>query len=325
MMKSLAPLLTLILVSFIGRSQPTPNYFEGTLVYKVSVQPKRENLKEKDVRKMIMKGDLYTVTTRDGNSLETTGFMDAYTIQKDKKIYFKFRKLDTLYYMDFSADTSQVISHSKTDSSFSISGYPCKVLTIQTGSGSRRYYYTSSLRSNPDLSKDMTIDHWNLYNQETNGGIFLWSRLEYGYTFETDSCIKVEQKKVDDHLFDLPILPVKKFVASELLFQAHFPGKPSAWLTYLQNNLDSKFAFKYVKIARNQQEASQKVIVEFAVAEDGSISNLHITNKGEFNAHLEEEAMRVIRDSPRWVPANFFGEKLTAIMQQPVIFIVRRE
>jgi TonB family protein len=134
----------------------------------------------------------------------------------------------------------------------------------------------------------------------------------------------VEEKKVDDHLFDLPALPRKIFTASQLYSPAHYPGNNGAWLKYLQTNLDGNLALKYVKISKDQAEASQQVIVEFVVSEDGSVNNLHVINKQEVNSHLAEEAMRVIRDSPRWAPAMFFGEKITTSVKQPVIFAVKR-
>jgi hypothetical protein len=34
--------------------------------------------------------------------------------------------------------------------------------------------------------------------------------------------------------------------------------------------------------------------------------------------------MRVIRESPRWMPAVFYGEKLPFVVRQPVIFKVDR-
>lgn len=274
---------------------------------------------------MVIKGDWYNRTTKDGNYRENTEFADVYTIRKDKKIYFKFRKLDTLYYMDFSAYTSRIISYSKKDSNFRINNYPCKVYTLTTTNSTTRYYYTSSLRENPEFSKDITVGQWNLYSQQTEGGISLWSHTDYSFAAETDSCIRVEEKKVDDHLFDLPVLPQKKFEPSEMFLRPHFSGKDAAWLKYLQNNLDSKLAAKYVKISKCQSEASVKVLVEFVVSEDGSLSNLHVVNKADVNPRLAEEAMRVIRDSPRWVPAMFFGEKITTSIQQPILFKVERE
>jgi len=324
-MRSFPLFLTLVLFSTIAYSQQDQKYFEGTIVYRVSVQPKFDNLSVQDAHKMVMKGDSYTSTTKDGNYRETTGLAESYIIRKDKRAYFKFRKLDTLYYMDFSSDTSKVISHTRTDSNFRINGYPCKVYTLLTTNVATRYYYTPSLRVNPALSQDNTIGKWNLYNLETDGGIYLWSHLDYNFAAETDSCIRVEEKKVDDHFFDLPALPQKKFEPSEMFSRAHFPGKDAAWLKYLQNNLDTKVAAKYVKIARNQSEASQQVIVEFIVSEDGNLSNLQVVNKAEVDRHLAEEAMRVIQNSPRWAPAQFYGEKITTSIRQPVVFTVQRE
>jgi TonB family protein len=130
------------------------------------------------------------------------------------------------------------------------------------------------------------------------------------------------QKNIDDHIFDLPNLPVKKYTQEGLRTSARFPGKEGAWLKYLQSNLDSKVGAKYLKFPKGQTEASQEVIVAFIVNEDGTVSNIQAVNKSEVHPKLAEEAIRVVRDSPRWVPATLYGEKVQGSIRQPIVFKV---
>lgn len=323
-MKPFIPLL--IIVFSAGRSSAQQQYFEGTLEYNSAVQSKISYLNEDDIRKILVVGKTQTITCKNGNFKACNEYEEEYTIAKDNRVYVKFPKLDTLYYVDFPPDTaaSDLKSVVKTDSIFKVDNYSCKGITITTTSFTQRFYYTELLRNDLAPGLRNTIGHYNVYVRETGGSMFLWRRSEYNVGTSTDSCIHVTQKTIDDHVFDLPALPQKKFNPSTLQSGPRFPGKEGAWLKYLQANLDSKLALKYVKIPKNEQEASIKVLVEFVVAKDGSISTIQIVNRKDVPSKLADEAVRVIQESPRWVPAQYYGQKITGAVRQPVVFALTR-
>jgi TonB family protein len=298
-------------------------YFEGELAYRVSVTSRIENLTDKEAHKLLAMGDMLTIVIKDGNYRQTTDYSTTYIIKKDKKEYFKFRTIDTLYYLDYSSDTSHVTAVLRSDSVFKVGNYPCKAITIRTGNLSRRYYYSNSLFLNPEFDKENTIGHYNEYSRETNGAVYLFTSADLPFAYEKDSCVRVEQKNIDDRLFDLPALPLKKIDFSKLMVQAHFPGKAGAWLKYLEGNLNGSIAGKYIKLPKGQSTASLQVMVQFDVAEDGSVSDIQVLNKKEVHPKLAEEAIRVIRESPRWVPTNVFGEKISGSIKQPIVFQVK--
>src|ERR1700730_4355768 len=115
---------------------------------------------------------------------------------------------------------------------------------------------------------------------------------------------------IDSHVFDLPNLPQKNILMTSLFNPARFPGKEKAWNIYLKNNLNESVAAKYVKLSKGHDTASERVIVSFVVSEDGNISNIGVLNKDQVNSKLAGEAIRVIRESPRWIPATIYGEKV---------------
>lgn len=319
-MKFIVLLLTFIYPGI--RCFAQQKYFEGNLIYRVSVKSKIDYLSDKNAHKIVAVGDMLTVAIKNGNYRQTSEYADVFTIRKDKKAYIKFRKIDTLYYLDYSSDTSRVTDVVKTDSVLKVDNYLCKAITIKTSNSTKRFYYSDSFRNNPAYDQDNTIDHYNLYSRETGGAIYLLTHSEYSFAVQTDSCIRIEQKNIDDHVFDLPALPLKDFSTSLLHSFARFPGKEGSWLKYLESNLNSKLSVKYVKLPKGQSEASQTVLVEFIVAEDGTISNLQVLNKNEVHPRLAEEAVRVIKESPRWVPANFYGEKIPSSCRQAIVFKV---
>ncbi len=103
-----------------------------------------------------------------------------------------------------------------------------------------------------------------------------------------------------------------------------FPGKEGAWQKYLQANLNSQLGIKYIKLAKDQQSASVTVNVEFVVAKDGSISDIQVLNKKEVHPKLAGEAVRVVHDSPGWLPAQAYGQPITGSVRQSITFSVER-
>ena len=317
-------ILFLIAASCAVSAFSQQKYFEGSIVYHVSVQSKVDNLNEDDFRKVMAEGEVMTVICKNGNFRRTSKYGDEITHFRDKKTYIKFPRLDTLYYLDFPPDTAAGVTVLKTDSIFKVNNFDCKAITLRTPTSSSRYYYTASLLNDPSLAKDYTLGNYNVYARETGGSVYLWLRTEYSIGTTTDSCVSITEKAIDDHTFDLPALPLKKIDFASMQSGPRFPGKEGAWQKYLQANLNSQLGIKYIKLAKDQQSASVTVNVEFVVAKDGSISDIQVLNKKEVHPKLAGEAVRVVQDSPRWLPAQAYGQPINGSVRQSITFSVER-
>jgi len=89
-----------------------------------------------------------------------------------------------------------------------------------------------------------------------------------------------------------------------------FPGGAEGWRRFLQKNLKPKESDQYYKIT---------VIVKFVVNEDGTISNLEIAQSG--GQEFDNEVMRVMKKSPKWIAGSNGGRKVKVYHAQPVVFI----
>jgi protein TonB len=98
--------------------------------------------------------------------------------------------------------------------------------------------------------------------------------------------------------------------------ESEFPGGVSAWLRYLNKN------FRYPDDALNN-EVQGTVVVQFVVDKEGAVSDVQAVS-GPTAGGLREEAMRVIRQSGRWIPAIQNGRKVKSYKQQPIIFELRQ-
>jgi hypothetical protein len=297
-----------------------PPYFQGKLIYLVSVKSKLDELSDKDAHKVLTIGNALTVTMKGGNYKLSTEYADTYIIKSDRKEYIKFRKIDTVFYLDFDSDTADVTGIIKNNAIVNIGGRPCKGITIETSKLARQYFYSTQLYSDPEDDRHNLIGQADVYARETGGALRLWIQTEYPYATETDSCVGIEQQPINDRVFRLPDLPISALFSAPRIIFPRYPGGDEAWRGFLDSTMNSKLTERYVKVNKGENEAWQTVLVEFVVAEDGSLSNFHVTNEDEVNPKLAEEAVRIMRLSRKWLPATFYGEKLKWTYQQGIEF-----
>ena len=93
--------------------------------------------------------------------------------------------------------------------------------------------------------------------------------------------------------------------------QPMFPGGMEEMMKFLQQNV------KYPKEAQNQGKQG-RVIVQFVVNKDGSISNDTIVRS--VDPLLDAEALRVVRSMPNWTPGKQKGEAVRVRFTLPVTF-----
>lgn len=105
--------------------------------------------------------------------------------------------------------------------------------------------------------------------------------------------------------------------------EASFTGGEDAWRRYLVNNLNIEKVARRIHIPKGEKEFRQTIIVKFVVNKKGEISDVAAEN-GDANKFCIEEAVRVIKYSPNWVPAEQNGRTVNAYRRQPITFLFER-
>ena len=90
-----------------------------------------------------------------------------------------------------------------------------------------------------------------------------------------------------------------------------FPGGSAGWKKYLMKNME------YPDKAQKLQKQGQ-VVLQFIVDKEGKILDPEIIQSVEFS--LDQEALRIIKQSPAWVPAFQNGKKVKSYKKQPITF-----
>ena len=97
-----------------------------------------------------------------------------------------------------------------------------------------------------------------------------------------------------------------------------FPGGEEALAKYLDQNLNHKLPQE-----RGGPEGKYTVVLSFLVEEDGTVSNVQArTNPGYGTA---EEAIRVIKNGPNWIPSERDGKKGNYLKRMSIEFMVSKK
>lgn len=95
---------------------------------------------------------------------------------------------------------------------------------------------------------------------------------------------------------------------------ATFPGGEAALYKFLSDNI------VFPQLAADNG-VKGRVMVEFVVGLDGSISNAKVLRK--LDPLCDEEALRVIRSMPKWNPARQNGKAVRSYFTMPIVFELR--
>ena len=103
----------------------------------------------------------------------------------------------------------------------------------------------------------------------------------------------------------------KKWVYDPVEEMPSFPGGMGALMQYLSENI------KYPKEAE-QKGIQGRVICSFVVEKNGSITDVKVRRR--VDPSLDDEAVRVIKGMPKWIPGKHYGKPCRVRFQLPVTF-----
>ena len=93
--------------------------------------------------------------------------------------------------------------------------------------------------------------------------------------------------------------------------ESEYPGGLAGWTSYLIKHLH------YPERAVNA-EIKGDVEISFLIDENGSVSEMDVNRSVEFS--LDEESLRIIKESNTWIPASIDGRLVKSYKIQPIRF-----
>lgn len=97
--------------------------------------------------------------------------------------------------------------------------------------------------------------------------------------------------------------------------EAAFPGGNEGWRNFLVKNLNAD-----VPGNNGSPAGLYAVIAKFIVRKDGTIDDIKLENSVGYG--MDEEVIRVISKSGKWIPAQQNGRNVNAYRRQPITFAV---
>lgn len=129
---------------------------------------------------------------------------------------------------------------------------------------------------------------------------------------ETGQILQVAQRVADEPVAPKPEVEKKVFDVVEQ--QPSFPGGPAAMMAYLRSHI-------VYPAAAQDNNIQGKVIVQFVVEPDGSISGVRVVKPVDPN--LDREAARVVSSMPKWIPGKQNGQAVRVRFTLPVAFTLQ--
>jgi hypothetical protein len=179
----------------------------------------------------------------------------------------------------------------------------------------------------PNLNQDAVF---TFYNPADTGILNIKSPIgenaaELSFVFSKKDLVEGENEikiAVKDNQNDLAITDLKLYLRAPLnsdnvivQIPAEFPGGQKGWVNFLEENMDHEVP------VRNGAPAGQYlVIVSFVIDKEGNITELKAENDPGFGT--KEEALKIMKRSPRWIPASQNGKNVIYRHRQMVGFLV---
>lgn len=179
----------------------------------------------------------------------------------------------------------------------------------------------------PNLDQDPVF---TFYNPADTGVLNIKSPIgenaaELSFVFtnkdllEGDNEIKIVVSNKDNQN-DLAITDLKLYLRAPLnsdnvivQIPAEFPGGQKGWVNFLEKNMDSD-----VPVRNGAPVGKYSVIVSFVIDKDGNLTELKAENDPGFGT--KEEALKIMKRSPRWIPASQNGANVIYRHRQAIVF-----
>jgi len=96
---------------------------------------------------------------------------------------------------------------------------------------------------------------------------------------------------------------------------ATFPGGRPSWIKYVEKNLNPS-----VGVDNGAKKGTYNVKIKFTVTKDGTLKDFVPITK--YKHGFEEEVIRILKLSPKWIPAKKNGVSVNSTVEQLQVFMI---
>lgn len=104
---------------------------------------------------------------------------------------------------------------------------------------------------------------------------------------------------------------------------AQFEGGVPGWNRFVRENLDIRDLISSIDSTTYVDYGlKQTAIMEFTVCEDGIVCDIEIVNKNKISPEFAEQALCVMKKSPKWTPALKNGKPVRTRFKQSIVAVL---
>lgn len=303
-----------LILFYISHSLFSQN-FSGILTYKTSIIPKDSSVNIDEILKdehgeiskyYIMNKYYKSVYFKNGE------YNYSYTYDDEtKRMYDDYVNKQYVTFRDSRSANIKVLNRTKhLDSTIKVQGHKCYLVKTTSNKGLRKYYYSNSLRVNPDFFKGHKVGNWYEKLNFVNGSLMLKSITEYDNYIKIREVIKIEEKILNASEFKFPKKPV---AASFSALDTHPKLKP---LSKKQHSCLQKI----VKNVSKPHGETVTIYTQFLLTKDLKTKFIHPYNKDE-STLLNHAAIDVIKSCKlTFSPAYLDAKPIDSEVYLPIEF-----
>lgn len=199
------------------------NDFEGSITYKIEYLTKNgEVISDRKQRTL---GDTSITYIKKGNYAQEyphSRVNKVIYISAKNEYYTMFNRYDTIFVSNYLIPSDPIKGFAKIDTSVVVLGYKCKGYKVTALESSLLFFYTDSLYLNPIYFKNHKESGYDHYAEDTKS-IYLKLIISYEKFDISFTAVKISKEKIDDKVFNIPLRPLKRKIASKKIIRE---GKP---------------------------------------------------------------------------------------------------
>ncbi len=163
--------------------------------------------------------------------------------------------------------------------------------------------------------------YWKVYNKDSNR-VAVQSLYHRGKLIERVDYVNRKITKADGSIeeMDKKEKDSVRIIPDSLSIPASYKKGNNSWSKYLSENM--KTPDRYVNLCK-YGSCKATVVVFFSIDKFGSVCDIIISESKEWSVDME--AIRVLKNSPKWTPAQQFGKPVKFLHKQALTFSVEPE
>ena len=137
---------------------------------------------------------------------------EVFYLGATNKQYALRNNIDTLFTTDCAEEKRQLVSSKITAETAVFLGHKCRMLINDFGSTQNQYWFDSSIYIDPSNFKNHKFGYFNVYYKKTQAPYlkYVYNGASFSLTY---TVVSIQEKKLNNSVFQLPKLPHKDFKA----------------------------------------------------------------------------------------------------------------